>query len=78
MKLGHLDTERCHKDFGEFIRKARNARGFTQLEISEIVGITQSYYSRIEIGKRDIDLALALKICGALNLDIKDFVELYM
>lgn len=78
MKLANLNTEQCHKDFGKFINEARLKLGYAQHEIATIVGITQSYISYIESGKRDVDLVLALKLCEALNLDIKDFVEKYM
>lgn len=78
MKLKNIDTNECHVQFGKFIREARERRGLYQSELAEKVGIVQSYLSRLERGERDIDLALALKLCDALSLDIQDFIKTYM
>ena len=77
MKFNKSYTERCHKDFGEFIKKTRLTRGFLQQEVAEQIGVSQPYYSRIEQGKRDVDLALALKICDCLKIDIEEFTAKY-
>ncbi len=78
MKLKNIDTNDCHVQFGKFIRNAREAKGLYQSDLAEQVGIVQSYLSRLERGERDIDLALAITLCDALNLDIKDFIKRYM
>lgn len=77
MKLRKLNVEECHKNFGQFIKEARILKGYSQVEIAELTGITQSYYSRIETGDRDVDLALAIKICDALDFDINLFTKQY-
>lgn len=77
MKL-KIDSKECHVQFGKFIHNARTSKGLYQIEIAEQVGISQVYMSHIERGARDIDLALALKICDALNLDISDFINNYL
>lgn len=78
MKLKNIDTNECHVQFGKFIRDARELKGLYQAELAEKVGIVQSYLSRLERGERDIDLALALKLCDALNIDIQDFIKKFM
>lgn len=61
--------------FGEFIREARERKGLNQTEAGELVGITQSYLSYLERGEREVDLALALRCCAALDADMKDFID---
>lgn len=39
--------------FGSRVRRLRNERGVTQLELAELVGVGRSYLSQIEQGKRD-------------------------
>lgn len=50
------------------LKELRKAKGFTQQQFAEIVGISQSYVSDIEKGKRDIDFTLAKKFADTLNV----------
>lgn len=77
MKLATFDTEKCQKDFGQFIMEARNRRGYTQTEFAELIGVSQSHYSYLELGKRNFDLAFAVKVCKALDVDMREFIEQY-
>lgn len=77
MKLATFDTVKCQKDFGQFVMEARTQRGYTQTEFAEILGVSQSYYSYLELGKRNIDLAFAVKVCKALDVDMREFIEQY-
>lgn len=61
--------------FGAFVRAGRERTGLFQTEVAEMLGITQSHYSRIEAGERTPDLFLSMRICEALNLDLSDFVK---
>ena len=61
--------------FGQFVLQARTARGMTQTEVARIANTTQTHLSKIELGKREPTLSLALAICNALSVDINDFVE---
>jgi transcriptional regulator with XRE-family HTH domain len=71
-----LENSEClNKDFGKFIKAAREKRDMYQSELAQIVGIRQSYISMIENGERNIDFFLALKLCQALNVDISDFIS---
>ena len=72
------NSECLGKDFGSFIRTARERKDMFQSEVAELVGITQPYYSLIERGERVVDFVLALKICKVLQIDIRDFIAKYM
>lgn len=75
-----IDNSECLVGFGNFIREGREKRDLLQVEVAELVGISQSYYSLIERGARDrnVDLVLAIKICRVLGLDLSDFIKRYM
>lgn len=64
--------------FGEWIREAREHKDLTQAEVGQIVGLHQTYYGKIELGKRVVDFVTAINICKALGLDISDFIKTYI
>lgn len=64
--------------FGKFITDGRLKKEMFQKDVAEKLEISQSYYSYIEVGKRQIDLALAMKICDVLDLDLRKFITQYM
>lgn len=70
-----LNDEMVMKEFGEFIRAERERVGRLQSEVAQRVDITQTYYSLIERGKRNISLSLAINICESLNLDFNHFIK---
>lgn len=72
--MNKIENSVCLKEFGKYIKKARQWRSITQTEIADQLEITQAYYSLIENGEREIDLVLAMKICKELNLDMRDFI----
>ena len=73
-----IDTKDCHSMFGMYVRAARERKRLNQSDVAELLGISQSYLSYIEQGKREIDLALAFKFCDVLDLDMRDFVNKYL
>lgn len=73
-----VDTKDCHSMFGMYIRAARERKRMSQSEVADALGISQSYLSYLEKGKREIDLALAFKVCDVLELDMRDFINKYL
>lgn len=68
----------CHEAFGKYIKDIRERKGLSQTEVALSLGMSQPYYSRIESGKRDVDLAVAIKICEVIGVDIRDFANKYL
>ena len=68
-----IDKEIFAKEFGAFIRKAREGKGLYQSEVAQKVGISRGYYAHIEAGDREIHFMKAFEICRALGLSISDF-----
>ena len=73
-----IENSECLVRFGRFIKDGRKQRDLLQEEVADMVGITQSYYSLIERGKREVDLVLAMRICQKLRLDISDYIKDYL
>ncbi len=54
--------------FGEALKRWRLKRGLTQEGLAHEAGITTSYASQVENGKKVPSLTVVLKLCRALNL----------
>lgn len=63
------------KEFGQFIRDAREAKGLLQAEVAEQLGVSRAYYTHIEAGNREIYFTMAINICQILNLNMNDFMK---
>ena len=55
-----------NKMIGKRIAHARKIANLTQAKLSEKVGISEKYLSRIECGKQLPNIATVIKICDAL------------
>ena len=73
-----IDVRDCHAAFGKYIKAARERKGMSQAEVARKLEVSQPYYSRIEAGKREVDLAFAFKICDVMGVDMRDFVNKYL
>ena len=51
-----LEEEKVAKEFGAFIRVAREMKGLKQEEVAELAGMSRSSYGHIETGVREIYL----------------------
>jgi len=61
---------------GKNISSQRLERGFTQNQIAEKVGITQSLYAYYEKGRRRIPVPVLLKISDVLNIYVDDLLPI--
>ena len=61
----------------EWLKKAREDKGISALQMSEDCGLSYSYYARIEQGERqkNMELRLAAKIGNALGMTIQEIRE---
>lgn len=57
-------------DLGQSIRKVRKGKGFTQVEFSTLIGITQSYLSLIEKGEKTPSMEVIRKMAIALKTPV--------
>ena len=59
------------EDIAASIKAARIAKGFTQKELGERVGLPQSHISKIEGGNVDLQISSLVEIARALDLELK-------
>lgn len=60
--------------FGENVRAARRARGWTQEDLSAATGLAVVQVSRIERGVREIRLTTVVRLIAALELAPNDLL----
>lgn len=57
------------------IKELRLEQSRTQINVSTILGIEQSYYSKLELGKHKISLEDMIKIADFYNVSLDYLVE---
>jgi len=58
------------KVIGRKLNETRHALGLTQAEVAERLGVSASYISAVEAGKRNLTLAQLANIAAAMRLGI--------
>lgn len=61
---------------GPRIRKLRQARGQSQLDVARLVGVTQASVSNYEAGKRQVTVSLAQRFASALEVPLGELLPL--
>lgn len=59
---------------GSFIAENRKAKGLTQIEFAEKLGVSNKSVSRWETGKNMPDVSLFLSICDALDISVNELI----
>ena len=63
------------KAFGKRLAALRKARGLTQSELAEQIGVNQTAVGSYEIGRRRIPLSQVAPLARALGVPVSDLVE---
>ena len=56
--------------FGRTVRQRRKELGYTQADLSHVTGLSVSFLSDLERGKKTTELGKALYLASMLGLDI--------
>ena len=59
---------------GSFLAENRKAKGLTQIEFAEKLGVTNKSVSRWETGKNMPDVSLFLSICDVLDISVNELL----
>ena len=70
----HRDADLV-KAIGQRVARARRDRGFTQEQLSEVIGIEPVTLSRLETGHRALSLTTLSRIATALEVDLGDLLD---
>ena len=62
-----------NKRIGQIIKEARNARGMTQMELSEAIGVSYQQVQQYEKGSDNISVERLTQIAKAVNVPIMLF-----
>ena len=62
-------------EFGQRIKEARLARGFTQVELAERLDISQNHLSRLELGKTKCGILVFLHLVEALQISSDELLR---
>jgi len=59
----------------DMLKEARTAAGLTQAQLSEKIGVPQSFVSKYESGERRLDVLELRTVCRALGVSLSAFVN---
>ncbi len=68
---------KCSIDYGNYIRERRTFLGLTQEDVAKRLGISQVAYGRYELGLREPNFSLILRIAEVLDFKPGDFFDNY-
>lgn len=60
---------------GNRVRSLRRERGWTQVEMAEMLGLDRSYLSEIETGKKDPSLRVLKTIADGVGLTLSQLLR---
>lgn len=64
------------KQLGEMVKKLREEKNITQIELQEKAGLSSGYVSRFESGEFDApSITHILRIATAFDMTLRDFLE---
>lgn len=62
------------KKIGKFIAQLRKGKGLTQVQLAEIIGVSDKTISKWETGSGLPDVSLMLPLCGALEINVNELL----
>ena len=62
------------KKLGKKITKLRNDRGLTQVQLAEILGISQQQMQSFEVGRRRVPVSALPRLSKALGVSVEELV----
>jgi len=75
MATGPRNRHEILKGFGLHIRDLRKSLGLSQEALAIEAGFSRSYYSEIELGKRNISILNMCKLAKCLHVSLKTLMD---
>ena len=66
--------EKVLQSIGSNVRKIREEKGLTQEALAFMAGFSRSYYTELELGKRNPSLLNIKKLADALNVPVSSLL----
>jgi transcriptional regulator with XRE-family HTH domain len=73
-----MEPDKICKDFGQEIRRRREALGFTLEELAARAGLTPNYIGTVELGKRDPSLSTVVALSQGLAIETGELFGMVM
>jgi transcriptional regulator with XRE-family HTH domain len=73
MKIPNENRQRAK--FLLLLKEMRQKQGITQVELSEKLGVPQSFVSKYESGERQLDVLELRQICQFIGISFDNFVR---
>ena len=64
-----------YNTLGENVKKLRESKKLTQMQLAVMAGISQSYLSYVELGLRQITVQILCNLCNVLECTPDDLLE---
>lgn len=61
--------------FRDLLRELRSEKGLTQVQLSDTLGMPQSFVSKYETGERRLDVIEVRKVCQSLGTTLIAFAK---
>lgn len=61
---------------GNNLRQLREKKGISQEQLAKDAGLSRSYYTEVETGKRNISILNLLRIAQQLEVELSAFIRL--
>ncbi len=71
MDVGRLAARK----FGKRVRYVRDAKGWSQMHLADLLGVTPTYIGRIESGERSPSLPTMAKLAKALSTTVANLCQ---
>ncbi len=75
LRLCWIDARRARRAIGVALRRAREARGWSQLQLSSAVGVSQATVSRWEVGVGRLDVGDLFALASVLGRNAVDMLQ---
>jgi transcriptional regulator with XRE-family HTH domain len=72
---GHYIPKDYNQSFANYLRFVRQARGWTQAKMAEILGVKQPYYNQIENKKRNVSEAKMRQFAKRMGGTLRIYIE---
>lgn len=65
-------------EYGDFLKEKRLAKGYSQAQVANLLGISQQRYSRYELGQREPGLDFIIDVANVLGFKPGEFFNNHM
>ncbi len=70
-----FEDKQLYMSIGKTIRKIREQKGITQLQLAELVNMHRSNYSKVEAGERELSVTALAKVAKHFGMTLDELVN---